>query len=120
MDEMMLAANAHDTDRFMLAFEPGPGLVFTIQETIILGWPALREQQLKWWDGGKAKGEYRERAAPVFKVLGPDCVLTVQALVASGTLPDGTPRSRNFAVTSVWKKSPQGWRIQAAHESFAP
>ena len=120
LDVMLLAANAADTDRFMVAFVQSPDLVFTIHDMTLIGWQALREQQLKWWNYGKSKGEYTQRTAPIFKPLGQDLVVTVQALTSSRLLPDGTRRNKNFSFTAIWQKLPQGWRIQLAHESFAP
>lgn len=119
LDEMLLAANAHHTDRFMVAFVQSPELVFTIHDMTIIGWKELRMQQLKWWDYGKAKGQYAERTTPIFRPLGQDLVVTVQALTARASLPDGTTRNKNFSFTAIWKKFPQGWRIVVAHESFA-
>ena len=118
--EMLLAANVADTDRFMVAFVQSPDLIFTIQDMTLVGWQTLREQQLKWWNYGKAKGEYAQRTAPIIKHLAQDLVVTVQALAASSPLPDGTRPSRNLSFTAIWKKLPQGWRIHLAHESFAP
>lgn len=119
LDEMLLAANAHDTDRFMVAFVQSPELVFTIHDMTIIGWKELREQQLKWWDYGKAKVQYAERTTPIFRPLGQDLVVTVQSLTARTSLPDGTTRNKNLSFTAIWKKLPQGWRIVVAHESFA-
>ena len=119
LDEMLLAANAHDTDRFMVAFVQSPELVFTIHDMTIIGWKELREQQLKWWDYGKAKVQYAERTPPIFRPLGQDLVVTVQSLTARTSLPDGTTRNKNLSFTAIWKKLPQGWRIVVAHESFA-
>ncbi len=120
LDEMLLAANAHDTDRFMVAFAQSPELVFTIHDMTFIGWKELRAQQLKWWDYGKAKGQYAERTTPLFKPLGRGLVVTVQALTSKTSLPDGAIRNKNFSFTAIWKKLPQGWRIVVAHESFAP
>lgn len=107
LDEMLLAANAGDTDRFMVAFVQSPDLVFTIQDLTLVGWEALREQQLQWWDYGNSKGEYTQRTAPIIKHLAQNCAVTVQALAASSPLPDGTRRSRHLSFTAIWKKLPE-------------
>lgn len=117
LDEMQLAANTHNTDRFLASYLRGPDLVFVFNGGIIHGWDALREQQLKWWKNGTSDMVYGPRGAPVFTPLGPGFVVVTSPLVSRRTMPDGTVSSGEFAVTMVWQKRPEGWRIVAAHES---
>ena len=48
--EMQAAANAHDTDRHVAFFAREPSLLFIINDEAIIGWEALREKQLQWWN----------------------------------------------------------------------
>jgi ketosteroid isomerase-like protein len=120
MEEMLSAANARDTDRYMMSYAKSPELVFTFNDMTMVGWQTFRDQQLKWWDYGNAQGSYSKRQDAVIKVLGKDLAVTVQALVSHRPMPDGTTRDTNLSATSIWKKTSNGWRILAAHESSSP
>jgi len=120
MDEMLSAANARDTDRYMISYANSPELVFTFNDTTMVGWQTFRDQQLKWWDNGKAQGWYSKRTDAVIKILGKDLAVTVQALTSHRPMPDGTTRDTNLTATSIWKKTAHGWRIFAAQESSSP
>ena len=118
LEEMLAAANAHDTDRFMAVYDPGDSLVVTFDDMTMRGWKAVRDQQLEWWDGGKSDAVYRQRAAPEITVIGPDVAATLQSLEVSSTGPDGQQSTIRVVATSIWKKLPSGWRIVLAHESL--
>jgi ketosteroid isomerase-like protein len=120
MEEMLSAANARDTDRYMISYAKSPELLFTFNDTTMVGWQTFRDQQLKWWDNGNAQGSYSKRADAVIKILGKDLAVTVQALVSHRPMPDGTTRDTNLTATSIWKKTSNGWRIFAAQESSSP
>ena len=117
LDEMMAAANAHDTDRFMKVYLHQPSLVFVFNGTIFRGFDALHEQQLKWWNNGASDVAYTQRGAPVISVLEPGVAVVMMALASRRAMPDGTVQSGDFAVTMTWQKRPEGWRIVQAHES---
>jgi ketosteroid isomerase-like protein len=117
MKEQMLAANAHDTDRFMEAYLRGSSLVFVFNGTVYNGWDALEAQQLKWWNNGKSDVMYDERGAPEFTVLSPDVAVVMSQLESRRTMPSGETSSGQFAVTAVWHRTANGWRIIQAHES---
>lgn len=117
LNEQMLAANAHDTDRFLALYLHKPSLVFVFNGTLILGWDDLRAQQLKWWNGGKSDVVYSEGGQSQFTVLSPEIVVVTTPLESRRTLPDGASATGKFAVTMVWQKRPEGWRIVQAHES---
>jgi hypothetical protein len=53
-----------------------------------------------------------------FVRLGSALVVTTQRLSAHRTAPDGKLGGGSFAVTNIWKKLPQGWRIVYGHESW--
>jgi hypothetical protein len=117
LDEMMLAANVHDTDRFLTVYLHDPSLLFVFNGTVIHGWKDLRDQQLKWWNNGKSDVVYSLRGAPEFTVLCPNLVVTTQPMASHRTLPDGSVHGSDVVVTSVWKALPEGWRIVVVHES---
>ncbi len=119
LQEQRLAANAHDTDRFLATYLHDPALVFVIDGRVIRGFDSLREQQLKWWKDGKSDVVYTESAAPEFVSLGEDAMLVTEQMASRRTGPDGKPMEGKFAVTSVWRRVREGWRVTYAHESWA-
>ncbi|HET7649222.1 MAG TPA: nuclear transport factor 2 family protein [Gammaproteobacteria bacterium] len=118
LDQMAIAANAHDTDRFMAAYLRRPTLVFVINGEVIHGWDALHEQQLKWWRNGKSDAVYTQTGPTEFEQIGSGMVVTTRTLDSRRTLPDGRKSTGSFAVTDIWQKLPQGWRIVYSHESW--
>ncbi len=118
VQEQGLAANAHDTDRYLATFLHSPTLVFVINGRVIRGFDSLREQQLKWWKEGKSDVVYTELAPPEFVSLGKDSVLVTEQLASRRTGPDGKPMEGKFAVTSLWQHLREGWRVTYAHESW--
>jgi ketosteroid isomerase-like protein len=119
MTQMMQAANAHDTDRFMAGFLRSPSLVFATNGVVLHGWNALYAQQLKWWHHGKSDVHYSQKGPTEFMALAPDVEITTQRLYSRRTLPNHKVSTSAFVVTSVWRRLPQGWRILYGHESWA-
>ncbi|HEY8229111.1 MAG TPA: nuclear transport factor 2 family protein [Rhodanobacteraceae bacterium] len=119
MAAMGSAAKAHDTDRFMAGFLHEPSLIFAINGRIIHGWDALHAQQLKWWRNGKSDVVYKPTGPTEFVQLAPGAWVSTQALSSQRTGADGKPSVGTFAVTDIWKKTAQGWRIVYGHESWA-
>lgn len=115
LHEQMLAANAHDTDRFLATYLHDPALVFVINGRVIRGFDSLREQQLKWWN--QSDVVYREQAPPQFLRLDDDSILVTEQLASRRTGPDGKPMDGTFAVSGVWRRGRDGWRVIYAHES---
>jgi ketosteroid isomerase-like protein len=118
LHEQMLAANAHDTDRFMATYSRDPGLMFLINGEIYRGWDKLHEQQLKWWQNGRAQSTYTEVIPPEITSLGAKTLLVTQQLASHRTRPDGTPSDGQFALTTIWQLEPAGWRVIYGHESW--
>ena len=118
LDEMIQAANAHDTDRFMSVYVHSPTLIVTFDDLTMHGWQTVRDQQLQWWNNGNSDAVYRLRSAPEITVISPDVVATLQSMDVSSTGPSGAKASMLVVATSVWKKLPEGWRIVLAHESL--
>ncbi|HEX6550522.1 MAG TPA: nuclear transport factor 2 family protein [Gammaproteobacteria bacterium] len=119
LDRMAKAANAHDTDGFMVAYLHQPTLVFVINGKVIHGWEALHKQQLEWWRHGKSDAVYIQTGPTQFNQIGSGLVVTTRMLSSRRTGPDGRISTGSFAVTDIWQKLPQGWRIVYSHESWA-
>ena len=119
MAQMLVAANAHDTDRFMALYLRQPSFVFAFNGAIMKGWDTVRAQQLKWWNNGKSDVVYKYSSPPLLTVLGPDAAVVTQPISASRTLPDGKRSTGEIVATTVWQKFPEGWRGVQVHESMA-
>jgi ketosteroid isomerase-like protein len=118
LNEQLLAANAHDADRFLATYVHGPNLVFIANGQIIHGWDALHDQQLKWWKNGKSDVVYAQESQPEVAVLDPETVLVTQQITAHRTGPDGKPTDSTAAITTIWRRLPIGWRVTYGHESW--
>ncbi len=119
LESMMVAANAHDTDRFLAPYLHDSTLVMVFNGAVISGFDSVRTLQLKWWNNGRSDVVYTRRAPARFRVLGPDALIVTDALRSQRTDSAGVTRQADFAATSVWQKRPEGWRIVAVHESTA-
>lgn len=117
LDEMMLAANAHDTNRFLATYLHQPTLVFVFNGDVTKGWDRVQALQLKWWNNGKSDVVYTERSPVEFTVLSPNVAVVVKPMTSRRTLPSGEVSTGNFAVTEVWQKRAEGWRVIQVHES---
>lgn len=117
LDAMMVAANVHDTDRFLTAYLHQSDLVFVFNGEVIMGIDSVRTLQLKWWNNGKSDVLYAEREPAQITALTPDIAITVQAMKSQRTMPSGEMSSGAFAITQVWQKRVEGWRIIQVHES---
>ncbi len=117
LQEQMLAANAHDTDRFLAAFLHDASLIFVINGEVIRGFDNLHEQQLRWWNQGKSGATYAEQAPADFINLGSRTVLVTQQLLSHRTMPDGKPSEGKLVVTTIWRRLPVGWRVFYCHKS---
>jgi len=116
--KMAVAANAHDTDGFLEPFLHDSSLTFVINGMVIHGWKALHEQQLEWWKHGKSDAVYTQVGPTQFQRISKDVEVTTRSLTSRRTGPDGKIQTGKFAVTEIWRKLPQGWRIVYAHESW--
>ncbi len=117
--DMQRAANAHDTDRFMVPFLHQPSLVFAFNGEVIHGWDALHAQQLKWWRNGKSDVVYTPTGDIQIMSLASDLAVSTQTLSSRRTLPNGKTSTGTFVVSYIWKKLPQGWQIVYGHESWS-
>jgi ketosteroid isomerase-like protein len=117
LGELMLAANAHDTERFLAMYLRQPALVFVFNGIVINGWDDLKAQQLKWWNNGKSDVVYDQAVAPEFMVLSPGIAVVTSQMASRRAVPGGAASSGKFTVMMVWQKRAEGWRIVQAHES---
>jgi uncharacterized protein (TIGR02246 family) len=119
LEAMMVAANAHDTDRFLASYLHDSTLVMVFNGAVISGFDSVRTLQLKWWNNGRSDVAYTRRAPARFRVLSPDAVVVTDALRSQRTDSAGVVTHADFAATSIWQKRPEGWRVVAVHESTA-
>jgi uncharacterized protein (TIGR02246 family) len=117
LDSMLVAANAHDTDRFLAPYLHDSTLVFVFNGVVTVGFDNVRALQLKWWNGGKSDVVYRQAGPSDFLVLAPDAVVVTSPLASRRTTTSGEVQTGEFAVTMVWQRQRQGWRIVRVHES---
>lgn len=122
---MEAAANVHDTDAHLAYYMRSPSLIFVANGTVIHGWDNLIVQQRKWWPGGKitlppgARQPYRLIEGPVVQPLGPRLAMLTFVLDATRTWPDRVTH-RSLAISQLWQKRADGWKIIYAHESSGP
>jgi ketosteroid isomerase-like protein len=120
MDELMAAANAHDTDRYLAPFLHDSSLVFIVNTLVINGYPTLHDLQWKAWNSPKTDATYSRRAPDRYEVLTPTLVLSTSLLGSSRTAPTGETKKTEMVVTMLWQLRSDGWRIVQTHESTAP
>lgn len=116
--QMMHAAAARDTGRFMAAFLHASSLVFVFDGVFMEGWNTLYRQQLKWWQHGKSDVRYRLAHPVQFMPLAPNVEVTTLRMFARRILPNRTVSTSAFVVTYIWRRTPAGWRIVYGHESW--
>ena len=117
-ERMLATANAHDVDGHLAAYVRDSTLVFVINDEIIRGWTELHERQRQWWQDGKSDAAYRVVGEPAYQMPALGVVVQTYLLSSHRTLADGAPSDGRIAVTDIWRKGPDGWRVVYAHESF--
>ncbi len=122
---MERTANVHDAEAHLAFYVHSPALVFVANGAEIVGWDNLLVQQKKWWPGGKiapadaAHAPYRMMGPPRFDAYGPRLAMVTFVLDARRVYPDKVMR-RPLAISQLWQKLPDGWKVVYAHESFGP
>jgi uncharacterized protein (TIGR02246 family) len=111
------AANAHDVERHVgyYAHIPEVTLIFDGQQ--LVGWETIRDKQREWWNNGKTDVVYQLDGPPQVRVLAPNVVVTTLLMKAHRTLANGEAHDGHFAVSSVWQRRAEGWRVVYSHES---
>jgi uncharacterized protein (TIGR02246 family) len=115
--EMGAAANAHDVERHVGFYAHDGSVVFIFNGEPTIGWEAIREKQREVWRNGTSDVVYTMQGKPTFLVPGPGLVVTTIFLKSRRTMPNGDVSTGNFAISSLWQKRPEGWRVIYSHES---
>jgi uncharacterized protein (TIGR02246 family) len=111
------AANAHDVERHVGYYAHIPEVTLIVDGEPLIGWDTIRDKQAQWWNNGKTDVVYEIEAAPEVRELAPDVVVTTLLMRAHRTLPNGEVKQGRFAVSAIWQKRPEGWRVVYSHES---
>jgi ketosteroid isomerase-like protein len=115
--EMGAAANAHDVERHVDFFAHDPSVTFIFNGEPSIGWETIRDKQREVWRNGKSDVVYTMQGKPTFLVPATGLVVTTIFLRSHRTLPNGQIADGEFAVTSIWQRRPEGWRVIYSHES---
>ena len=115
--QMAAAANAHDVEKHVGFYAHDPSLILIFDGEAIVGWEAVRDKQRQWWKDGKTDVVYTLQGKPDFRVPAPGLVVTTIFMKSRRTLPGGEPKEGVLAVSALWQKRPEGWRIIYSHES---
>lgn len=115
--QMGAAANAHDIDKHVgfYAHDATTELIFNGEQ--IIGWDAIRAKQAEWWNGGKTDVVYTVLAKPDVRAITPEIAITTLMMRSRRTGPSGNVTEGSFAVSSIWQKRSEGWRVIYSHES---
>jgi ketosteroid isomerase-like protein len=111
------AANAHDVERHVGYYAHIPDVTLIVDGEPIVGWDTIRDKQKEWWSNGKTDVVYQMQGAPEVLELAPNVLVTTLFMRAHRTLPSGEVREGRFAVSSIWQKRPDGWKVVYSHES---
>lgn len=116
---MGAAANAHDVDRHVGFYAHDASTVLIVDGEAFVGWDAIRSKQREWWSDGKTDVIYTLQGRPEVRVLEPDLALTTMFMKSRRTMQSGAVKEGRFAVSAVWSKRPEGWKVIYSHESSA-
>jgi ketosteroid isomerase-like protein len=111
------AANAHDVERHVGYYARTPNVTLIADGERIVGWNAIRDKQQEWWNNGRTDVVYELQGAPEILELAPTVMVTTLLMKARRTLPSGELREGRFAVSSIWQKGLDGWKVVYSHES---
>jgi len=117
LEEMTASANAHDAEWHLSFYASDPDLRFVIHDRAIVGWNALLEQQRVWWQDGRSDVVYTMVGEPHFRMPQPGLVVVSYFLASERSTADGTTKRMPLAISAVWQRRPEGWKIIYAHES---
>ena len=111
------AANAHDVERHVGYYAHIPDVTLIVDGEPLVGWETIRDKQKEWWNNGKTDVVYQIQGAPEVRELAPNVVVTTLLMKAHRTLPSGEIKEGRFAVSAIWQKRPEGWKVVYSHES---
>lgn len=115
--EMGAAANAHDVERHLGFYAHDSSVTFIFNGEPTMGWEAIRDMQREVWRNGKSDVVYTMQGKPRFIEPAPGLVVTTIFLKSRRTMPNGQISNGAFAISSLWQKQPEGWRVIYSHES---
>jgi ketosteroid isomerase-like protein len=115
--EMGVAANAHDVERHVGFYAHDGSVIFIFNGEPTIGWEAIRDKQREVWRNGTSDVVYTMQGKPTFLVPAPGLVVTTIFLKSRRTMPNGQVADGEFAISSLWQKRPEGWRVIYSHES---
>jgi ketosteroid isomerase-like protein len=115
--EMGAAANAHDVERHVGFYAHDSSVIFIFNGEPTIGWEAIRDMQREVWKNGKSDVVYTMQGKPSFMEPSHGLVVTTIFFKSRRTMPDGQIRDGAFAISSLWQKRPEGWRVIYSHES---
>jgi ketosteroid isomerase-like protein len=115
--EMGAAANRHDVEAHVGFYAHDPAVTLIFNGTPLVGWQTIRDRQRQWWNEGDTDVVYSIVGKPDFQVLAPRVVVSTLLMTSRRTLPNGEVKEGEFAVSSVWQRRPEGWRVIYSHES---
>lgn len=119
LKDMGAAANAHDVDRHVAHYAHDPGVTLIVNGERIVGWDNIRRRQQQWWNNGRTDVIYQPDMPPQFLDLAAGMVLSTLYMTAHRTTDAGQGRDNHMAVSAIWKKLPEGWRVIYSHESMS-
>ena len=111
------AANAHDVERHVGYYAHIPNVTLVADGEPFIGWETIRDKQQEWWNNGKTDVVYQVQRPPDVFELAPNVVVTTLLMKAHRTLPSGEVKESRFAVSSIWQKRSEGWKVVYSHES---
>ena len=114
---MGAAANAHDVDRHVGFYAHDDSTILISDGEPIIGWDTIRTKQRKWWSNGQTDVVYTVQGKPEVRVLKSDLAVTTLLMTSRRTGPDGAVKEGRLAVSAVWQKRLDGWRVIYSHES---
>ena len=115
--QMGAAANRHDIEGHVGFYAHDPAVTLIVDGTRLVGFEAIRDKQREWWRDGNTDVVYTVLGRPDFQVLAPTVVVSTLLMTSRRSLPDGATKEGEFAVSSVWQKRREGWRVIYSHES---
>jgi hypothetical protein len=118
LDDLLPAANAHDTDRFLKGYVHDSTLVFVYNGVVTTGFTNVRDMQLTAW--ANTDVVYSQRGPMTVTALTPGIVVVTDPLSSRRTGANGEVKTGDFTVTMVCQRRPGGWRIVYVHESSLP
>ena len=115
--DMGAAANAHDVERHVGFYAHDDSVVFIFNGQVTIGWEAIRDKQREVWRNGTSDVVYTMQGKPTFLVPASGLVVTTIFLKSRRTLPNGQIADGEFAISALWQKRAEGWRVIYSHES---